>query len=146
MYAKAPPGTCDTHLHIYGTREQYPLAPTAVSPPPYAPLDEYRQVMARLGITGDQPFPWIEAAEIMSEKGEQGFDIVAAGGEIGHMAKPGSKRARMMIREPEEGNQSKAIEQEDLAEEEPSILAAAEHQPATKERSKDSPDRGAVSD
>jgi D-galactarolactone isomerase len=47
---KAPPGTCDTHLHIYGTKEQYPVAPTAAAPPPFAPLEAYRKVMARIGI------------------------------------------------------------------------------------------------
>jgi D-galactarolactone isomerase len=47
---KAPPGTVDTHLHIYGTREEYPVAPTAAFPPPFAPLEDYRKVMARIGI------------------------------------------------------------------------------------------------
>jgi D-galactarolactone isomerase len=47
---KAPPGTCDTHLHIYGPPERYPAAPTAAAPPPVAPLEDYRGVMARLGI------------------------------------------------------------------------------------------------
>jgi D-galactarolactone isomerase len=47
---KAPPGTCDTHLHIYGPRDVYPVAPTAAAQPPLALLEEYRKVMARLGI------------------------------------------------------------------------------------------------
>jgi D-galactarolactone isomerase len=46
----APPGACDTHIHIYGPRDKYPVAPTAPFAPPLAPLDAYRQVMARLGL------------------------------------------------------------------------------------------------
>lgn len=47
---KAPPGTCDCHLHIYGPRDIYPEAPTSPFPAPDAPLAAYRKVMARLGI------------------------------------------------------------------------------------------------
>lgn len=47
---KAPPGTCDTHLHIFGPRERYPLAPTAVVQPPLATVEDYREIMRRLGI------------------------------------------------------------------------------------------------
>ena len=46
----APPGTCDTHMHVYGPPEIYPEAPTSRLPPPDAPLPAYREVMARLGI------------------------------------------------------------------------------------------------
>lgn len=50
--AKAPDGTVDTHLHIYGPADRYPVAPTSRVPvPPGASLDAYRQVMERLGIT-----------------------------------------------------------------------------------------------
>jgi len=44
-----PAGACDCHIHFYGTREQYPLAPTAVSEPPLATVEQYRRVMATLG-------------------------------------------------------------------------------------------------
>jgi D-galactarolactone isomerase len=46
----APPGACDTHIHIYGPRDQYPLAPTCVVTPPDGPVDAYRTVMRRLGL------------------------------------------------------------------------------------------------
>lgn len=47
---KAPPGACDTHMHFYGPRELYPLAPTAVSVPPLATIDGYRALQRRLGL------------------------------------------------------------------------------------------------
>ncbi len=45
---KAPPGTCDTHLHVYDKR--FPVAPTALFPAPDAPLAAYRPVQRRLGV------------------------------------------------------------------------------------------------
>lgn len=40
----------DTHMHVYGPRAQYPLAPTCPLPPPLATVEEYRRsVMDRLG-------------------------------------------------------------------------------------------------
>lgn len=47
---KAPAATCDTHLHIYGPQDRYPVAPTSPFPVPDAPVAAYRKVMARLGI------------------------------------------------------------------------------------------------
>jgi D-galactarolactone isomerase len=47
---KAPAGTCDCHLHIYGPRDKYPEAPTSPFPAPDAPVAAYRKVMTRLGI------------------------------------------------------------------------------------------------
>lgn len=44
----APKGACDTHIHIYDDR--YPLAPTAVAPPPKGGVEEYRAVQRRLGL------------------------------------------------------------------------------------------------
>ena len=46
---KAPPGTCDTHMHIYESR--FPTAPTASFTPPDATVADYLKVRARLGIT-----------------------------------------------------------------------------------------------
>ena len=46
---KAPPGACDTHIHIYGPTETYKLAPTSPFPPPFAPVAAFRDVMRRLG-------------------------------------------------------------------------------------------------
>lgn len=45
---KAPPGTCDTHMHIYDPK--YPKAPTALIDAPNAPLSAYLKVRERLGI------------------------------------------------------------------------------------------------
>lgn len=45
---KAPPGTVDTHMHVY--EDRFPLAPTATFKPPHAPASEYRKVQAALGI------------------------------------------------------------------------------------------------
>ena len=45
---KAPPGTCDTHMHIYDRR--YPKAPTAHIDAPDAPVSDYLKVRERLGI------------------------------------------------------------------------------------------------
>jgi D-galactarolactone isomerase len=46
---KAPPGACDTHMHIYDAR--YAFAPTAVIKPPPAPLSAYREMQKQLGLT-----------------------------------------------------------------------------------------------
>ncbi len=45
---KAPPGTCDTHMHIYAPG--YPVRPK-VAQPPAAPVSEYKKLCERLGIT-----------------------------------------------------------------------------------------------
>lgn len=48
---QAPPGTCDTHMHIYGPETAYPVASTSPFPPPTnATVDAYRGVMERLDI------------------------------------------------------------------------------------------------
>ena len=46
----APPGACDTHMHIYGPKEQYPLAPTSKIDPPLAKIEDYESVQKRLGL------------------------------------------------------------------------------------------------
>jgi D-galactarolactone isomerase len=45
-----PAGATDCHIHLYGTREDYPLAPSCPVPPPLAPVEAYRGLMARLGL------------------------------------------------------------------------------------------------
>lgn len=45
---KAPPGTTDTHMHVFESR--FPLAPTALIKPPEAPVFDYMKVCKRLGI------------------------------------------------------------------------------------------------
>ncbi len=46
---KAPPGACDTHMHIY--EDRFPAAPTALLKPPPATVAEYRKLQQRLGLT-----------------------------------------------------------------------------------------------
>jgi 2-pyrone-4,6-dicarboxylate lactonase len=46
----APPGTCDTHFHVFGPLDRYPVASRARYEPPYAPLDDYLQLARKLGI------------------------------------------------------------------------------------------------
>ncbi|GAB2901114.1 amidohydrolase family protein [Paralcaligenes sp. KSB-10] len=43
------PGACDCHIHIY--EEAYPLAASAVSRPPNAPLSAYRAMQPLLGLS-----------------------------------------------------------------------------------------------
>ena len=47
---QAPAGTCDTHMHIYGPEETYPLAGTGAAVVPGATVDAYRAVQQRLGL------------------------------------------------------------------------------------------------
>ena len=48
---RAPDGTVDTHMHVYGAADRYPATPTARVPAvPGATLDAYRRVMERLNI------------------------------------------------------------------------------------------------
>ncbi len=47
---KAPAGTCDCHIHIYGPTDTYPEAPTSPFPVPNAPVGAYREMMETLGI------------------------------------------------------------------------------------------------
>lgn len=44
---KAPPGTCDTHMHFYG--RGYARAASAPEPPPAASVADYRQIQDWLG-------------------------------------------------------------------------------------------------
>lgn len=44
----APPGACDTHMHVY--EPGYGMAPTALLPPPDGRLEDYRLVQERLGL------------------------------------------------------------------------------------------------
>ncbi len=44
----APPGACDTHMHIYDDR--FKLAPTATFKPPHSPVADYLAMRKRIGI------------------------------------------------------------------------------------------------
>lgn len=46
-----PPGACDTHLHVYGTTEKYPLSRERnYTPDLHSTLDDYLQVHRSLGL------------------------------------------------------------------------------------------------
>lgn len=47
---KAPPGACDTHFHVFGPLDRYPVATRERYEPPHAPLEEYLELARRLGI------------------------------------------------------------------------------------------------
>jgi 2-pyrone-4,6-dicarboxylate lactonase len=47
---KAPAGACDTHFHVFGPLDQYPVATRARYDPPYAPLEEYLLLAGKLGM------------------------------------------------------------------------------------------------
>jgi 2-pyrone-4,6-dicarboxylate lactonase len=47
----APPGACDTHLHVYGAPESYSLSPERnYTPDPHSTLDDYLRVHSALGL------------------------------------------------------------------------------------------------
>jgi 2-pyrone-4,6-dicarboxylate lactonase len=47
----APPGACDTHLHVYGPFDRYPLVPERnYDPDPHSTLDDYLKVHRALGL------------------------------------------------------------------------------------------------
>ena len=46
-----PPGACDTHLHVYGPTEKYPLSRERNDTPDlHSTLDDYLQVHRSLGL------------------------------------------------------------------------------------------------
>ena len=47
---RLPPGSCDTHCHIFGPGERYPYAPDRSYTPPDAPLEAFRALHATLGV------------------------------------------------------------------------------------------------
>jgi predicted TIM-barrel fold metal-dependent hydrolase len=48
--ALLPAGTCDTHFHVFGPQDRYPMDPRRNYTPHQSSLQDYRQVMAALGI------------------------------------------------------------------------------------------------
>jgi 2-pyrone-4,6-dicarboxylate lactonase len=48
---KAPPGACDTHLHVYGSPDKYALsAERNYTPDPRSTLEDYLAVHRSLGL------------------------------------------------------------------------------------------------
>lgn len=47
---KSPPGACDTHFHVFGPIDQYPVASLARYDPPHAPLEDYLRLARKLGM------------------------------------------------------------------------------------------------
>lgn len=48
---KLPPGACDTHLHVYGPFDRYPLvAERGYDPDPHSTLEDYLQTHRALGL------------------------------------------------------------------------------------------------
>jgi 2-pyrone-4,6-dicarboxylate lactonase len=47
---KAPPGSCDSHFHVFGPVERYPYGPDLRYRPPLAPLEDYLALARHLGI------------------------------------------------------------------------------------------------
>ena len=48
--SRLPPGTCDTHFHVFGETGRYPLDPRRNYTPAVATLAQYREVMGACGI------------------------------------------------------------------------------------------------
>ena len=47
----APPGACDCHIHIFGSRARFPLAAELAYTPAEAPVEAYRELQRRLGLS-----------------------------------------------------------------------------------------------
>jgi D-galactarolactone isomerase len=47
----APPGACDCHIHIFGPRERFALAPEVAYTPAEASVEAYQAIQRRLGLS-----------------------------------------------------------------------------------------------
>jgi 2-pyrone-4,6-dicarboxylate lactonase len=47
---QSPAGACDTHFHVFGALDQYPVASLSRYTPPYAPLEDYLGLARKLGM------------------------------------------------------------------------------------------------
>ena len=45
-----PPGTCDTHFHVFGPPHVFPYAETRLYTPPAAPIEHYFSMAKRIGV------------------------------------------------------------------------------------------------
>jgi len=104
---KAPPGACDTHMHIYEAR--YKIAPTATFQPPLAPTTDYLALRKRLGISRTvvvQPSAYgadnactLEAMAAMGESA-RGIAVVEPGvadAELDRLTKAGMRGIRYFM-------------------------------------------------
>lgn len=48
---RAPPGACDSHFHIFGPYDRFPLSPARPYTPPPATIPHYRRMAQKLGLT-----------------------------------------------------------------------------------------------
>lgn len=48
---KVPPGSCDTHAHVFGAPSRYPLSPKRGYNPAEASVESYNHLLATLGIS-----------------------------------------------------------------------------------------------
>lgn len=49
---KAPPGTYDTHAHVFGPQSRYAFSPKRGYTPPDAPYEAYKHLHQTLGVRG----------------------------------------------------------------------------------------------
>jgi 2-pyrone-4,6-dicarboxylate lactonase len=47
---RIPPGACDSHAHIFGPADRYPLDPLRTFNPPKAGINDYRRMLGALGL------------------------------------------------------------------------------------------------
>ncbi|MBS7812756.1 amidohydrolase family protein [Roseococcus pinisoli] len=47
---KAPPGSCDSHFHIFGPYDRFPMSPTRPYTPPAALIDHYLDMAGTIGL------------------------------------------------------------------------------------------------
>jgi D-galactarolactone isomerase len=104
---KAPPGACDTHMHIYDSR--YPKAATAKVDPPDASLADYLKARATLGIDRTvvvQPSVYgkdnsclldVMAAIGPSARGVAVFDETVSDAELERLTKLGVRGVRFFM-------------------------------------------------
>ena len=102
---KAPRGACDTHMHFYGPYDRYPAAPTAVSTPPTATVEDYRAVQRRLELERVvvQPSTYADdnrcTMDAVAELGESARAVVVVkpgvdDGELERLTKAGARGNR----------------------------------------------------
>ena len=104
---KAPPGACDTHMHIYEAR--FKVAPTATFKPPVATVSDYLAMRQRIGVSRTvvvQPSAYaadntctLEAMAAM-RGGARGIAVVEAGvadAELDRLTKAGMRGIRYFM-------------------------------------------------